>query len=108
MTGGPGEGLDYFCNTRVSYALRGIHIKLDVLWRWEAPAGTGDTHLAVYQGSKSRDRSLAGERGELQARGGTVFPGGAGASQALERKIGALASQIPGIAVEDQGERNTG
>jgi hypothetical protein len=34
-----------------------------------------------------------------------VFPRGAGASAALERKIGALASQYPGIATEDQGER---
>ena len=104
VTGGPGEGLDYFCNTRVAYALRGIHIKLDVLWRWEAPAGTGDTHLAVYQGSKSRVEIRQGKeenyRPELY-----VFPRGAGASHALERKIGALASRYPGIAVEDQGAR---
>ena len=102
VTGGPGEGLDYYCNTRVSYALRGIHIKLDVLWRWEAPAGTGDTHLAVYQGSKSRIEIRQGKeenyRPELY-----VFPREAGARQALKRKIGRLASRYPGIAVEDQG-----
>jgi hypothetical protein len=104
VTGGPGEGLDYYCNTRVAYALRGIHIKLDVLWRWEAPAGTGDTHLAVYRGSKSRIEIRQGEeekyRPELY-----VFPRGAEARQALERKIGGLAKEYPGIAAEDQGER---
>src|SRR5690242_15587478 len=54
VTGQPGPGLDYYCNTRVSYSVRGVHVKLDVLWRWEAPAGTGDTHLAIYRGTKSR------------------------------------------------------
>jgi predicted dehydrogenase len=104
VTGGPGEGLDYYCNTRVAYALRGIHIKLDVLWRWEAPAGTGDTHLAVYHGSKSRIEIRQGKQEEYQPEL-YVYPHGAGASQALERKIGALATRYPGVATEDQGAR---
>src|ERR1017187_8770730 len=54
VTGVPGAALDYRCNTSVTYTIRGIHAKLDVLWRWEAPPGTGDTHFAVYRGSKSR------------------------------------------------------
>ena len=96
VTGGPGEGLDYFCNTRVSYALRGIHIKLDVLWRWEAPAGTGDTHLAVYQGSKSRIEVRQGK--EENYRPELSSSGRRGGRQALERKIGALASRYSGVA----------
>ena len=68
VTGQPGPGLDYFCNTRVSYALRGVHIKLDVLWNWEAPAGDG-RHAP---GDLSRDevarRGAAGRGGELPAR----------------------------------------
>src|SRR5690242_16899976 len=54
VTGQAGAGLDYYCNTRVSYALRGDHVKLDVLWNWEAPAGGGDTHYAVYRGTKAK------------------------------------------------------
>src|SRR3954451_16704407 len=54
VTGQPGGGLDYYCNTRATYALRGIHVKFDVLWNWEAQAGGGDTHFAVYRGTKSR------------------------------------------------------
>jgi len=46
--------LEYFCNTLVSYSLRGVHVKLNILWDWEAPAGAGDSHYAVYRGSKSR------------------------------------------------------
>jgi predicted dehydrogenase len=104
VTGEAGEGLDYYCNTRVSYALRGIHVKLDVLWRWEAPAGTGDTHLAVYLGSESRIEIRQGKEEEYQPEL-YVFPRGAGARQALERKIGALATQYPGIGTEEQGAR---
>ena len=46
--------LEYFCNTLVSYSIRGVHVKLNVLWDWEAPAGAGDSHYAVYRGSKAR------------------------------------------------------
>ena len=35
------ERLEYYCNTLVSYSLRGIHVKLNVLWDYEATAGAG-------------------------------------------------------------------
>src|SRR5262249_13379000 len=49
-----GDRLDYFCNTRVAYTVCGVHVKLDVLWDYEAAAGAGDTHLAVFRGSRAR------------------------------------------------------
>jgi len=49
-----GGRLEYFCNTLVSYAIRGVHTRLNVIWDWEAPAGGGDTHHAVYRGSRAR------------------------------------------------------
>jgi predicted dehydrogenase len=45
--------LDYFCNNQVCYSLRGVNVKLDVLWNYEAPEGAGDTHYAVYRGTKA-------------------------------------------------------
>jgi predicted dehydrogenase len=104
VTGVPGEGLDYYCNTRVSYALRDVHVKLDVLWRWEAPAGTGDTHLAIYRGSKSSIEVRQGDpekyRPELY-----VVTQAAGVGEALTRRIAALGRQYPGVGVEDQGQQ---
>ena len=74
----------------------------DVLWRWEAPAGTGDTHFAVYRGSKSRIEVRQGKqenyRPELY-----VVPGDSTVGQALDRKVSALARQYPGIAIDDRG-----
>jgi predicted dehydrogenase len=99
VTGQPGPRLDYFCNTRVSYVVRGVYIKLDVLWNWEAPAGGGDTHLAIYRGTKSRIevRQDAAEnyRPELYVVGDV--------GTALAGKVGELATAYPGIAVEDRG-----
>ena len=45
--------LQYDCNTLVSYRVRGVHATLNVIWDWEAPAGAGDRHYAVYRGSKA-------------------------------------------------------
>ena len=42
--------LDYFCNTAVSYRLRGIQVRLNILWEYESAAGGGDTHLAPNGG----------------------------------------------------------
>jgi predicted dehydrogenase len=97
VTGQAGPALDYYCNTRASYAVRGVHVKLDVLWNWESP--TGDTHLAIYRGTKSRVEVRQGAperfRPELYVVG-DVGP-------ALIPTVAALAKQYPGIAVEDRG-----
>jgi predicted dehydrogenase len=101
VTGEPGPALDYYCNTSVSYAIRGVHTKLDVLWRWEAPTGTGDTHLAVYRGTKARIEVRQGReenyRPELY-----VVPAGV-APDVVSKRIELLAARYPGIAAERRG-----
>jgi predicted dehydrogenase len=96
--------LEYVCNTLVSYLVRGIHVKLNVLWDFEAAAGSGDTHLAVFRGSRSRVEVRQGKeqnfRPELY-----VVPAGAGQTgpvgTALRHRVDVLQSRFPGIAVED-------
>jgi len=102
VTGAPGEALDYRCNTSVTYTIRGIHAKLDVLWRWEAPPGTGDTHFAVYRGSKSRIEVRQGQE-EHYLPELYVAAQVSGVRSALERRIAALASRYPGVGLEDRG-----
>ena len=48
------DRLDLYCNGWVSYALRGVHVKVRVGWNYEAEPGAGDTHFAVFKGSKAR------------------------------------------------------
>ncbi len=47
-----GGCLDYFCNNQVIYTLRGVHVRLDVLWEPESPHVGGDAHNAVYRGTR--------------------------------------------------------
>ncbi len=42
-----------YCNGEMLYTLRGIHAKVSVEWRFEAPAGAGDTHYSMMRGAKA-------------------------------------------------------
>jgi predicted dehydrogenase len=103
-----GDKLDYYCNGSVSYTLRGVHAKLDVIWNYEAPAGAGDTHVAVFRGTRSRVEVRQGKdenyRPELY-----VVPNGAAEKAAvlaaLKARVSSLAGRYPGVAVEDLGAR---
>ncbi len=102
-----GDKLDYFCNTQVSYALRGINIKLDVLWKYEPLPGTGDTHFAYYKGTRSRIEIRQGKeekyRPELYVIPNTAAEQGE-VLAALKKKVDALQSTYPGIGVTDLGK----
>ena len=45
--------LEYFCNGRVDYRVRGNHVRLEVRWDWQAEQGD-DTHHALYRGTRCR------------------------------------------------------
>lgn len=47
-----GALLDY-ANGEMNYTLRGIHAKVSVIWNFEAPAGTSDTHFSIMRGTKA-------------------------------------------------------
>jgi hypothetical protein len=42
-----------YSNGEMSYKLKGVHAKVSVLWNFQAPEGTGDTHYSIMKGSKS-------------------------------------------------------
>ena len=98
--------LDWFCNGQVIYALKGVNIKLEPLWDYEAPHG--DTHLAIYRGSKShvevRQEEPEKYRPELY-----VIPNSAAdrasVLAAVRKRIDALKPEYPGIAVEEKSDR---
>jgi len=102
-----GDRLDYYCNTRVDYVLNGVHVRLDVRWDYEAPPGGGDTHLAVVRGSRARVEIRQGAEQKYRTEVYLV-PNRAGDREALleaaQKRIAALASRYPGLAVEPSGD----
>jgi hypothetical protein len=98
--------LHYYCNTQVSYRVRGVHVKLDVLWDYEAAAGAGDTHFAVFRGSRSRvevrQRKEQNFKPELFVVPNAGERDAVGA--ALERKVQRLQATHPGVGVRRQGD----
>ena len=44
--------LKYPCNGEMIYKLKGVHAKVSVIWRFQAPGGTGDTHYSIMRGSE--------------------------------------------------------
>jgi predicted dehydrogenase len=97
-----GDKLEYYCNTLVSYTVRGVHVKLNVLWDYEAVSGSADTHFAVFRGTRSRievrqDREQ-NYRPELY-----VVPGEAKGDvlAAVKQKVSALPERFSGIGVLD-------
>jgi len=101
-----GGRLDYYCNTQVSYRIRGIHVRLDVLWNWESPAG-GDRHHAAYRGSQSRIEVRQGEKENYRPEV-YVAPNGpeqrAAVAAALRERIVRLQGAYPGLGCEDLGD----
>jgi predicted dehydrogenase len=98
--------LEYYANTLVSYALRGVHTKLNVIWDWEAPPGGGDTHFAFYRGTRARIevRQTAADKYLTEL---FVVPASPELRpqvlRATRAAIARLAATHPGIGVEERG-----
>jgi len=101
-----GDQFDYYCNNRVDYKIRGAHVRLNVLWNYESPAGV-DFYHAVFRGTNARIEIRQGEkeryRPELY-----VVPNGperhAAVLQALREHIERLQGAYPGIGCETSAD----
>jgi predicted dehydrogenase len=96
-----GGTLAYYCNAHLDYAVRGIHVGLDMVWQWLEPVGGGDTHTEIWRGSRARIELRHGRdegwRPQLY-----VVPL-ADIDAALERRVAALAVAHPGLGLEKRG-----
>jgi predicted dehydrogenase len=101
------DRLEYYSNTLVTYSLRGVQVKLNAIWDWEAPAGSSDSHYAVYRGSKARVEVRQGRAEGLRPET-YVVPNDArvraGVMAAVGKRLAALQSRYPGVAVEPRGD----
>lgn len=45
--------LDVFSNGEMNYTLKGKHAKVSVIWNFQAPEGSADTHYSMMRGTKA-------------------------------------------------------
>lgn len=94
-------------NGAFTYALRGVHARVSVLWNFEAPAGAGDTHDSLLRGTKA---ALHIRQGEEQGYKPVLYiepraiPDEAW-KKALDEAVATLAKTYPGIALKDLSGR---
>lgn len=46
--------LQVYSNGEINYQLKGINVRVSVIWNYKAPEGGGDTHFSVMKGSLAR------------------------------------------------------
>jgi predicted dehydrogenase len=101
-----GEQLLYAGNGTATVRLRGVHVRLTVLWDYEPAAGGGDTHEAVARGTKARVEVQPGEEGRPELSVSAADP--ARHSQVLSavaRRCQGWQGRFPGVAARDLGDR---
>jgi predicted dehydrogenase len=97
-----GGTLAYRCNAHLDYAVRGIHVGLDMVWHWLEPQGGGDTHTEIWRGTRARIELRHGPGEGWRAQLYVVPLADIGG--ALERRIVALAKTYPGLGLERRGD----
>jgi hypothetical protein len=96
-----------YANGEIIYTLKGIHSKVSVVWNFQAPEGTKDTHYSVVRGSKAN--IIIRQVKEQNYRPELYVEAAAGANkdelaQALKKAITGLQSKYPGVELKQQGD----
>jgi predicted dehydrogenase len=97
--------LDYYCNNSVHYTLRGVHVRLEIVWQWQAEPGAGDVYEALFRGTRARVEIRQGEAEKhipelyiapIAALRAEVFA-------AARQRIAELQSRWPGLIAVERG-----
>ncbi len=93
--------LNVYANGEINYTLKGIHSKVVVIWNYQAPEGTGDTHYSIMKGSKA---NLVIRQGKEQQFKPVLYiePVGndAGYEADLTEAFRAIQDKFPGITLK--------
>ncbi len=96
-----------YSNGEMTFALKGVWVKLSVGWNFQAPEGGGDTHRSLLRGSKARVIIRQGKeqnyRGELYVE--PVGGGDAGElADSLKKAVAELQSRYPGLKLKEEAD----
>ncbi len=96
-----GDNLAVYSNGEMNYTINGVHAKVSIIWNFQAPEGTGDTHYSIMRGTRS---NLIIRQGKAENYKPTLYvesPPGVKIDSQLHQAIGkTLQKKYPGISVE--------
>ncbi|AHG89764.1 hypothetical protein J421_2227 [Gemmatirosa kalamazoonensis] len=99
--------LQYFSNGDVVYRIRGVNVRVQATWDFEAPKGSGDQHHSVLRGTKAtlEIRQGAPEKWKptLYVRRDASVPA-ADFERALRAAVASLQATYPGVEVQPSGD----
>jgi predicted dehydrogenase len=102
----PDGNLHTYANGEINYTIRGVHAKVSVLWNFEAPAGSGDTHYSIMRGANS---NLVIRQGKEQAYQPVLYieplvaTDVAAFATTLERALPQVQAKYPSIGIKRSG-----
>jgi len=104
-----GNILKVYSNGEFTYKLRGVHAKVSVIWNFEAPAGTGDTHYSTMRGTQC---NVVIKQGAVENYQPTLYvealsnEGLAAFEASLVKAVNQdLAAKYPGISLSKLGDK---
>lgn len=95
--------LSVYSNGEINYTLKGVHARVSVIWNYEAPEGTQDTHYSIMRGTKA---NLTIKQGADEDYKPTLYVEQIGGGQdagfvaALNKAVEGLQARFPGITVD--------
>jgi predicted dehydrogenase len=99
--------LHVYSNGEFTYRLRDVHAKVSVIWNFEAPEGTGDTHFSMMRGTRA---NLVIRQGEAQKYTPILYVERAGSTtaaqldEALKQAVASLQADYPGVDARREGD----
>jgi predicted dehydrogenase len=95
--------LNVYSNGEINYTLKGVHAKVSVIWNYEAPEGTQDTHYSIMRGTKANLTIKQGAEEDFKP---TLYVEQTGGGQdasfvaALNKAVEGLQARFPGLSVD--------
>jgi predicted dehydrogenase len=102
-----GSILRVYSNGEINYTIKGIHAKVSVIWNFQAPEGTGDTHYSTMRGTRCE---LMIRQGEAEGYKPTLYimptfiDSPDQFRKDLEAGVEKVAEKYPGISVTEVDE----
>lgn len=101
--------LEVYSNGEMNYKIKDVHAKISVVWNYEAPEGSADTHFSVMRGSKANLIIRQGKEEDfkpelyIEAVEGNDLQS---FEAALEPGLAKIQQKFPGVKLSKEKEEN--